>query len=139
MKIETSEVREGSHNGETVWICHYLRPDLAKKALRNLPPTEVIVRCNSELPKNKRVYYSISHFSPIGKSGQPLSKVISPVDNTGYRMISGNELFVFSTKAECIEEWNNQVGEACAEIAKCELTAAKSWRDQREDLENMML
>ena len=81
MKIETSEIREGKRNGEIVWICHYNQPDLNKKPLRNLKPTRCIICSNDDLPKNKRVYYSESHFKPLSKHGVKLSTVISPVDN----------------------------------------------------------
>ena len=112
MKIETSEVRNGNHNGEIVYICHFNKPDLNKKALRKVPPTKCVVLPNSELSTNKRVYYSESFFSPLNKNGEAIkSKIISPVDNTGYRSYCGNELFVFTTEEECNQEWNKQVGE----------------------------
>ena len=117
MKIETIEVRNGNHNGETVYICHFNKPDLNKKALRNLQPTKCVVRPTSELPTNKRVYYSKSFFSPLNKNGEAIkSKIISPVDTTGYRSYCGNELFVFTTDAECNREWNKQVGKYMARL-----------------------
>ena len=105
----TKEVQQGKMNGETVWVCHYNQPDLNKKPLRNVPPTKCLVVCNDELPKNKTVYYSKSHFKPIGKNGNATSKVISPVDNTGYRMSEGNPLNTFATEAECISKWNEEL------------------------------
>lgn len=62
MKLNTSDIRNGKHVGEKVWICHYLRPNLDKKPLRNIKPTYVIIRDNDELPKNKKIYYSITFF-----------------------------------------------------------------------------
>lgn len=108
----TKEVTGGGMVGEKVWICHYLRPDLDKKPLRNLPPTECIVFSNDDLPKNKRVYYSSCHYRPAGKDGKAKSKVISPVDNTGFRSRSGNLLFTFNDKQDCIDSWNKQIEEA---------------------------
>lgn len=108
MKISTKEVRNGQHTGKVVWVCHYLQPGLLKKPLRNVPPTEVQIVCNEQLPKNKTVYYSEVHFRQV-KNGKVLSKVISPVDNTGHRMHCGNELHVFDSEAECIEQWNSEV------------------------------
>ena len=139
MKIETREVRDGLHTGKEVWICHYLRPDLDKKALRNVPPTKVLIRSNEELPKNKIVYYSEDHFAPISKSGKVLNKVISPVDNTGYRGRAGNELHVFTKENECIEAWNEQIDRVCFELETKELMAAKSWRLQKEALRETKL
>ena len=134
MKIKTKEVRDGKHTGKEVWICHYLRPDLDKKALRNVPPTKVLIRNNDELPKNKTVYYSGDHFAPINKSGKVLAKVISPVDNTGYRMRAGNELYVFTEENECITAWNEQVDLVCHELHMKELIASDQWRLQKEEL-----
>lgn len=134
MRIETKEVREGLYTGETVWICHYLRPDVHKKALRNVPPTKVLIRGNEELPKNKTVYYSEVHFSPFGKNGKPMAKVISPVDNTGYRLNIGNELHVFTEKGECIKAWNEQLDIVIDKLREMESTAAKQWRTQIDDL-----
>lgn len=134
MKIETKEVREGKHTGKEVWICHYLQPDLDKKALRNVPPTKVLIRSNDELPKNKTVYYSEDHFSPINKDGKVLAKVISPVDNTGFRGRCGNDLHVFTDERECVESWNKQINEVCDKLHQRELNAAEVWRKRKEDL-----
>ena len=135
MKIETKDIRDGKHVGEVVWLCHYLHPDLNKKPLRNIPPTKVLVRSNEELPKNKRVYYSETHFSPIKKDGSPKATVISPVDNTGYRAYCGNELNVFTEKDECVEQWEKDVKNVCASLHEEELNAADRWKRQREELE----
>lgn len=134
MKLINQEVRDGVFTGDTVWICHYLRPDVDKKALRNVPPTKVLIRSNSELPKNKKVYYSTVHFSPFGKSGNVQAKVISPVDNTGYRTNIGNELFIFTEESECVDEWNKQVSECCGRLEEQELTAADYWKRERSIL-----
>tara|TARA_R110002073_G_scaffold133936_1_gene281427 strand:- start:283 stop:702 length:420 start_codon:yes stop_codon:yes gene_type:complete len=109
MRDLTKEVQQGKMNGKTVWICHYNQPDLNKKPLRNIPPTKCLVVCNDELPKNKRVYYSKSHFKPIGKNGSVTSRVISPVDNTGYRMSEGNPLNTFKTESDCVSKWNEEL------------------------------
>lgn len=112
MKYKTTDVRvTNSHLyiGKIVWICHYLRPDFNKKPLRNLPPTRCIIRPISELPKNKRIYYSDIFFSPISESGKISSKIISPVDNTGFRSYPGNEINIFDSEEECIQCWNNEL------------------------------
>lgn len=105
----TKEVQSGNLDGKEVWICHYNQPDLNKKPLRNVPPTKCLVVCNDELPKNKVVYYSKSHYRPVGKSGNPTSKIISPVDNTGYRSQQGNPLNTFDNEVDCINKWNEDL------------------------------
>ena len=111
MRIETKRVREGYNIGFYVWICHYLRPDIDKKPLRNIPPTRCLVKSVSELPANKKVYYSKTFFSPVNKNGSISTKIISPVDNTGFRSYCGNELFIFDNEQECVKEWNTQLEE----------------------------
>lgn len=134
MRIETKEIMDGGHIGKIVWICHYNRPDMNKKALRNVPPTEVIVRSNEELPKNKTVYYSENHFSPIKADGKPASKVISPVDNTGYRSLSGNPLYVFDNEDECNAMWNTQLANHFVELDKLIANAASHWESEKSEL-----
>ena len=123
--LKTREVQEGKRNGDTVWVCHYNQPNLDKKPLRNIPPTKCMVVCNSELRKNKRVYYSESHFRPIGKNGKVTAKVISPVDNTGYRSLQGNPLSTFSNREDCECEWNDMLSIVEVKLAD-ELEVAKS-------------
>jgi len=134
MKIETKEVRDGKYLGKKVWVCHYNRPDMQKKPLRNLPPTEVLIRSIDELPKGKKVYYSEVFFSPLNKKGLVLSKVISPVDNTGYRSHCGNELYIFNNETECKKHWNTQLNNYFVKLDELIFTAADNWRNQKEDL-----
>lgn len=138
MRIDTQEIMGGSRNSEIVWICHYHRPDMNKKPLRNIPPTRVIVRSNSELPKNKSVYYSASHFSPLSKNGAPLAKVISPVDNTGYRSRSGTPLLVFDNERDCNKSWNEQMVKCVDEVNDLIKSAANSWISEKKKLIGMM-
>jgi hypothetical protein len=107
MEIDISNIRNGSMNGEIVFICDYRRPDLDKKAIRNVPPTKVMIRSNSET--KKRIYYSESHFVTLKKDGSPSSKVIPLFDNTGFRSYTGEPLKVFDNEAECIAQWNDDL------------------------------
>jgi hypothetical protein len=114
MKIETKKIREGSMIGEKVWICDYRRPDLNKKPIRNIAPTLCVICSNSDLPKNKTIYYSKTHFKPISTKGAVLNRVISPVDNTGFRLFHGVELNVFDNEDECKKYFFAQ----CMEVAE---------------------
>ena len=108
MKIDTKEIREGGRIGEKVWICDYRRPDLYKKPIRNITPTLCVICSNDDLPKNKTVYYSETHFRPVSAKGVVLKKIISPVDNTGFRSYSGVELSVFDSEEECKKHFVKQ-------------------------------
>jgi len=134
MKLETKEIRGGKYLGKHVWICHYNRPDMQKKPLRNLKPVKVLIRSIDELPENKKIYYSKVFFSPLNKKGEPLAKYISPVDNTGYRGYCGNELYVFNNEKECKEHWNTQLNNYFVKLDELIFTAADNWRSQKEDL-----
>lgn len=109
MQIDIDEIRNGEWNGKVIYVCDYRQPDHNKKALRNVPPTKVLVRDKSE--HNKTVYYSDSYFSPIGKNGKPLSKAIMLFDNTGFRSYTGNPLYAFDDELECQLKWNELIDE----------------------------
>lgn len=111
MQISTEEMRAGSHDDKIVYICDYHQPDFSKKPLRKVPPIKCIIVSNDKLPKGKNIYYSQSHFISFSKSGKLSKQIISPVDNTGYRSRIGNELYIFETKDECIEKWNQLITE----------------------------
>lgn len=134
MQIPTKEVRNGDHDGKEVWICHYNQPDLDKKPLRNIPPTKCLIRSIDDLPRSKKVYYSHSYFSPISSKGKATSKVISPVDNTGYRARSGNPLFVFENYEECATEWNKQLLNVSERLQERIDSAAKAWTDKQSEV-----
>lgn len=104
MNVDHKEVTNGSRNGETLFVCAYLRPDRNKKPIRSLAPIEVKIMDNSTT--SKPVYYSESHFRPIGKNGEVTSRVIPVFDNTGFRSRTGNPLNIFTTEKEAIECWN---------------------------------
>lgn len=94
--------------GDKVWICDYRHNNILEQPIRHVEPQEVFIVCNTELPKNKSVYYSNFHFRPVGKQGQPLARIIAPYDNTGYRAYAGVSLNIFLTKEECVEHYINQ-------------------------------
>lgn len=134
-KISTKEIREGKHTGKKVWICDYRQPDIFEKPLRNVSPVEVLICSNDELPKNKTVYYSKDHFKPLNKNGDVIkSKIISPVDNTGFRAKSGNELYAFDNEKQCIEQWNELLNQVSKQMTKYAATASKQWNDKALEL-----
>lgn len=107
MKLETKKIREGHHLGEVVWVTSYSRPDIDKRPLRSVSPTKCVICSINET--NKKVYYSETYFAPLNKKDELTKKVISPVDNTGFRSYCGNEIDVFTTEDEAIAAWNSQV------------------------------
>jgi hypothetical protein len=137
MVINIKEITNGNLDGQIVWICHYNRPDMNKKALRNVPPTKVIVRCNDNLPAGKRIYYSESHFCALNKDDKPTSKVIAPFDNTGYRSYPGNPLFVFDNESDCNAKWQEQLNAHIEVLDELISSAGKHWQDEKIKLETL--
>lgn len=109
MELDIKVIKElGPHVGKKVWICDYRQPDLDKKAIRHVPPTEVFIVSNTENPPSKPIHYSATHFRTLTKNGEASSKVIGIFDNTGYRSFSGTPVHVFDNKEECVEFYNDQ-------------------------------
>lgn len=128
----TKKIQNGELDGKTVWVCHYLQPDLNKKPLRNLPPTECLVVSNDELPKNKTVYYSKSHLRPLNKKGEPTSKILSPIDNTGFRSRQGNPVNSFLDGIECVKKWNDELQDVYDRLKKEKEVAEKVIQDKMD-------
>jgi len=118
MQISTKEMREGKHDNKIVWICDYNQPDFHKKPLRKVTPSKCIIISNEKLPSNKTIHYSTSHFLVLKKNDQPSKKVLSPVDNTGWRGYCGNELYIFDNKKDCTEKWNELINNHVNELDK---------------------
>ena len=133
MRVDIKEITSGSRDGETVWVCdiRYNVYSEATKPLRHVMPTQVQVTNNDQLPKNKTVYYSDSHFLVLSKSGKPLkSKVIAPFDNTGYRAHTGTPLNVFTTAAECKAHYKKQCDEIVELLKSRQVEANKFFNNE---------
>ena len=109
--IDINEITNGKCNGDLVWVCDFRFNEYSEawKPIRHVRPTQVQITSNEQLPKNKDVYYSESHFLALGKSGKPLKgKVIAPFDNTGYHASTGTPLNVFTSESECKSHYKKQ-------------------------------
>lgn len=95
--------------GKQIWITDYRRGK-SGGYVRHVPPTLVEVTCNSELPKNKRVYYSDYHFRKV-KNAKVSKEILAPYDNTGYRSYKGVSVNVFYTYEEAAQKYNEQIEE----------------------------
>jgi len=136
MQVDHKEVTNGSRNGETLYVCAYLRPDKDKKPIRSLAPIEVVVMDNSTT--NKRVYYSESHFRPIGKSGNVTSRVIPVFDNTGFRTFPGDPLYIFTTEKEAIDCWNGIAQEEIDKLEAYKSTVLERIQSEIDSLKDRM-
>lgn len=136
MEVDYKEVTSGSRNGEKLYVCAYLRPDLNKKPIRSLSPIEVVVMDNSTTSKN--VYYSESHFRPVGKGGEAMSRVIPVFDNTGFRSRTGNPLHIFTTEEECNSKWNEMIQEEIDMLVRRKSTVLKSIDNNIEKLQSTL-
>lgn len=135
----TKEIQKGKYQGQKVWICHYNQPNLNKKPLRNIKPTECLVCNNSELPKNKTIYYSECHFRALNKRGEPAGRPISPVDNTGYRSYEGSPLETFTTRHECEQRWNEMLSEVEKRLNEKIKDIEANTMKQRDKITEMMI
>lgn len=112
--------------GNTVWVCDYRYNDLSlSKPIRHVPPVEVEIWSNDDLPKNKRVYYSSIHFRPIGKK-----TVIAPFDNTGYRSYTGVSLNVFLTEDEAKNYYIRTCKNLIGDLQQEKVRAMKEFDDK---------
>lgn len=137
IEIKIDQIVTGSADGKQVWICDYRRPDLSKKPIRNIAPILVEVVSNSKLPKNKVIYYSDSHFRPVGKKG--LTKKIIPVyDNTGFRLYPGVPLRVFIEFEDCMTHYKNCVMDVVGRLSAERDAAVGKWQSQINDLLSMI-
>jgi hypothetical protein len=139
MKLKTELIREGRRVGEIVWVCDYRQPDLSIKPIRHVPPTKVAIVSNDDLPKNKTVYYSKTHFVPVNKKGALLKKVISPVDNTGFRSRSGEEINVFENECECINFYRKQCDDIIKRLEAKKLVAVQHIQSSIDEIKERKL
>lgn len=95
--------------GKQIWITDYRRGK-SGGYVRHVPPTLAEVTCNSELPKNKRVYYSDYHFRKV-KNGKVMKEIHAPYDNTGYRGYTGVSVNIYYTYEEAAKKYNEQIEE----------------------------
>lgn len=111
MQIDINEITNTNKwVNKKVWICDYRQDDLNKKPIRKQKPTEVIVRPVSDLPKNKKIYYTENFFSKLNSKGEILNSSIIPVfDNTGYRSFTGIPVSVFDNEEECKKHYSEQL------------------------------
>ena len=129
-------LNDGLKDGQIVYICDYRYNDIFNKPIRHVEPTRVIVVSNEELPKNKRIYYSRTHFKPINKSGKVMSKIIAPFDNTGYRNFTGVCVNIFDSMEECIEKYNKQCEYILEEIENGKKEAILRFDNMKEKVNN---
>ena len=62
---------------------------------------------------SKDIYYSPVYFRPV-KNGKVSSKVIAPMDNTGFRCHTGESVNIFYTVEDCVKCYREQVRQAKA-------------------------
>lgn len=120
--------------GNIVWVCDYRYNDLSlSKPIRHVPPTEVEIWSNDDLPKNKRVYYSSIHFRPIGKK-----VVIAPFDNTGFRSYTGVSLNVFLTEKEAKDHYRVACKNLIGDLQQEKIKVAQDFDDKIKKITDQM-
>ncbi len=114
--IDIKEILSGKYDGKMVYICDYRFNDVNNKPIRFIFPQKVLVVSAKDV--DKRIYYSSSCFLALNKKGEPTSKIIPVVDNTGFRSISGVPCKTFETFEECVFEFKEMVKENIKQIEK---------------------
>ena len=129
MKIDHKEIATGQWNNQLIWVCDFRQYDMTQKPIRNVRPTQVKVRPNTET-KNT-IYYSESFMSPLSKkTGEPLSKEIKIFDNTGWRSYAGVPLAAFTTEEECVAHYITQCDVIIVMLEKALACAGESLKQQ---------
>lgn len=137
MEIDVNKITNSKEFvGKKVWICDYRQPDLDKKPIRHVKPTEVMVFSNEDLPANKRVYYSENHFRKLSAKGVPSSTIIGVFDNTGYRSFTGVALKIFDNKEDCIEEYKKMADVILLDVDNRMATVLKSLQQYKDEVLN---
>lgn len=129
---------EGLENitGKMVWICDYrANADPTKKPIRGIEPTPVVVTDAKET--NKTIYYSPIYFRPV-KNGHIMSKVIAPMDNTGYRGYTGESVNIFYTVEDCVKCYREQVRQANEIYEKEKARIIKEFDARMQILDNSL-
>lgn len=124
--------------GDRLWVCDFRYEDINQKPIRNVPPQEVALIGNDQLPEGKKVYYSDFHFRTLTKTGQVSAKVIAPYDNTGYRGFTGISINIFKTKEECWNCYRMQAAEVLIQIDKAQAEQLKRFSDLRVQIESIL-
>lgn len=122
--------------GEEVWICDYRFNDIDNKPIRHIKPKKVVVYSNTDLPKNKKVYYSEFHFREVKDNGKPSSTVIGPYDNTGYRFYTGESLNIFYDEKECIKHYKKQCRENLKKFEAAKESKLKYYDGKIAEIQN---
>lgn len=130
MKLENENLKES----QIVWICDFRYNDIFKKPIRNVKPTKVMVKRNIDLPCNKTVYYSDTHFRTLNKNGKISSKVISLYDNTGYRSYEGICVNIFDNEKECKECFEKQCEEILKEIQEAKEESLRKFNSMEKEI-----
>lgn len=129
-QLDIKEVTSGKHDGKRVWVCQFNQPDLDKKPLRKVAPTEMLIVSNDELPADKTIYYSGSHLRPLNKKGAALSRIVPIFDNTGFRGRTGAPLHIFTSFEDCVAQWHRDLELVSARIEEQVQVASQRWRDR---------
>ncbi len=142
MKIDTKEIIKGDslYIGKKLWISEFKREDLDKKASRFIRPQRALLRSNSEINSNKRIYYSDNHFVGLNKKGELLkSKIIAIFDNTGYRSYTGTSIKIFDNEQECRDSFVAQAEEIGQRVDIMIESSKKYWEDVRSEINSEII
>ena len=144
MRIDVNDVIESSMRGKIVYACDYRKPDLDKKAVRNVSPEKCIVFTKTDFEeagkKWPNVYYSNTVLLPLNKKDEPIwSRPIKVFDNTGYRAYTGVPIEFFDNMEECIEAYNIAVQEVIDRYHTAILNAPLNLIAEQNEIKKLLI
>lgn len=137
MKIDHNRILNGNLSGHILWVTDLHFRDLQKKAIRNVPPTKVLVRPNSALTKPMSIYYSDYHLVVLGRDNKPTSKIIQLFDNTGYRSRTGSPVLLFTNEKDAKEAYAALAQKFLERVKEEKASVDKLWEDRIQYLQEL--
>lgn len=144
MRIDVDKVIDGSMRGQIVYACDYRKPDLDKKAIRNVSPEKCVIYTEKDFEEAGKkwpsVYYSNTVLLPLNKKDEPVwSRPIKVFDNTGYRSYTGVPIEFFDNMEECIAAYNNAVHEIIEMYQRAILNAPLALINEQSAIKKLLI
>lgn len=144
MRLDVENIIDGSMRGQIVYACDYRKPDMNKKAIRNVSPEKCVIYTEQDFEDAGRkwpnVYYSVTVLLPLNKKDEPIwSRPIKVFDNTGYRSYTGVPIEFFDNMEECVEAYNTAVQEVVDRYQQAILAAPLALINEQAEIKKLLI